>query len=325
MGKSYDRRDVKGHLDRISKLWLDPKNLIPGYNLTTIPKIWGLSGGGDVNRDRADSLVQEHLGNLSDAELDAILENYYDVDNNWSNLFGIGGYDRRVLDEERLLSDLAELKTAAAQTGSRPLYENFLNDARTQASDLYSGMYADLDALDAERTTMYRDELSNLRDSYNQSRTNLLSQQYQQNAQLMDTLQSGMDRSRRNALESGASAGIRIADNINTLLSVQNKQSATSMETANQLAQMMVNQRNAEASINRDYSDYKTQSAANRHTLQREQEGYASNLANTNYNAAMDTYQTKQNEYDSKYDNPLLGRRHSLSEKYGGGKYGSTA
>jgi hypothetical protein len=71
----------------------------------------------------------------------------------------------------------------------------------------------------------------------------------------MDTLSSEMARSRRSAIEAGASAGIRIAGNVNAILSAQNKMSQESLNTSNQLAQMLVNQRNAESGLRNQWRD----------------------------------------------------------------------
>lgn len=318
----YDsERSARGVIGRLGEALgssVGASVLSPAALLLSVPWALNAAFSGDVGRDEAEALVERYLGELSDSELESILDHYYVEDNKWYNAWGFGGYDRRVLnDEERLERHLKELLEATEFTGTRPDKETYLDDARKAAGELYGGMYNELNAQAAEREAMYKDELANLAGNYRAARTGLLSQQQMQNAQLMDTLQSGMERSRRNALEAGASAGVRIADNINTLLSVQNKQSATSMETANQLSQMMINQRNAEADANRSYFNDKSQNTAYKQSLMREEESYASNLANTNYNAAMDKYTAKQDEYDRQTDNPLLGRRYDKG-LYGG-------
>lgn len=266
--------------------------------------------------DRA--AIEDYLNGMSDPQLDAMLRQYRVEDDSWRNLWGLGGKHRYYLDTEHLLNDLAEL--AEASKDVQPNKQDFLDAARAEASEMYSGMYDELDALMAEREASYQDELANLESNYRAARTGLLSQQQMQNAQLMDTLQSGMERSRRNALEAGASAGVRIADNINTLLSVQNKQSATSMETANQLSQMMINQRNAEADARRSYDAYKYQNLTDKQNRMIEEETYATNLANTNYGTALDNYNMTQDKYDRDPDNYIINRRDDFKNAYG--KYG---
>jgi hypothetical protein len=266
---------------------------------------------------------------LTPSQRKSILKEYLVKNNSASNIFG----DAYIVDTDRLLSDLENASQMIADydaLGDTPIYETYLNEARDKIADENQSMFEDLDSLlntqrqlHLEQMDEYNKRLGDISDDYNTLRSNLMSQQYQQNAQLMDTLQSGMERSRRNALESGASAGIRIADNINTLLSVQNKQSAASMETANQLAQMMVQQRNAENSVTdainasrQNYANVLAEDTANRHSIQLGSEGRAASLADTNYNSAYGSYSNKKANLDNKYslDNPLYEYRYQGSK-----------
>ena len=287
--------------------------------------LWNAIGGGRKRRDYDTSTlppeIQAYLSQLSDSELEALENDYYVKDNNAANMWGVGGYDREVLDTEQLLKDLSELAAINEEydaLGNAPIYEDYLNSARQEASDLYGGMIGELQALADTRTNQFNEDMANLQNDYQSARSGLITRQYQQNAQTMDTLQSGMDRARRNALEAGASAGIRIAGNVNTLLSAQNKQAATSMDTANQLSQMMINQRNAESGLRSNYNDYMTQNTTQRQGLQREQDSYARGLAQTNFDAASSSYANKEADIKNKYelDNPLYDRRGAVS-KYG--------
>lgn len=256
---------------------------------------------------------------LTKAQQQSILDNYTDENNGIVNLWGLLG-DIEELDTDSLLRDLANTQQMFddyAALGDQPVYETYLQDARDKIAAENAEMYADLDKLLSTQTDLYNDQIADISRDYDALRSNLMSQQYRQNSQLMDTLQSGMERSRRNALEAGASAGVRIADNINTLLSVQNKQSATSMETANQLSQMMINQRNAESSARRSYADYLAEDTANRHDIKLGSEGRATSLAGTNYDSAYNSYTAKETALDNKYglDNPFYDYR-KMGSKY---------
>lgn len=249
--------------------------------------------------------------NLTDDQLIALLENYYEEATSpagTSSSFGVYNLDRAYADYTKLLNALS---TEPAE----PVYADYLKDARAQIDSENAERYSALDKLLESKTDLYNDQLANLASDYNYSRNALLSQQAQQNAQLMDTLQSGMDRSRRNALEAGASAGIRIADNINTLLTVQNKQSNTSMETANQLAQMMVNQRNAEASIRSNYADTLTEDTEKRDSIRLGSEARAESLADTNYKSASNSYNTAKTNWDNANAfNPMYAYKPQISK-----------
>lgn len=247
---------------------------------------------------------------LTDDQWDDLIENYYSTP-----LYSAFGTDTSAVNTGAMHSDINAMLKALAERPEEPLQENFLNDARAQVAAENEELYADLDALKDRQTSLYNDQLGSMAENYNTARSNILSQQYQQNAQLMDTLQSGMDRSRRNALEAGASAGVRIADNINTLLSVQNKQSATSMETANQLSQMMINQRNAEAQVRGDYANMLSDDTSKRHDIKLSSESRASSLADTNYRTAYNSYDKNLRDWDSNNSfNPFYDYRGQISK-----------
>lgn len=277
----------------------------------------------DPNPDRLDlsSLpadVRAYWNSLPYSTRKAYIEQYADP----VDLGILGKWER--WDEDALLEDLKNtaMFDDYAALGDNPLLEDYYNSAKETVDAETAQRYADLDKLLAEQTDMYNDQLNTSRADYDAARTQLLSQQYQQGAQLMDTYRSEMDRSRRNALEAGASAGIRIADNINTLLSVQNKQAATSLETSNQLAQMMMNQRKSEYDLQSRYSDYKAQDTYNRHAIADAAFDKVGALADRNYGIAKDTYDTKKAELDNKYSGSALAGKFATDyNKYLNSKY----
>lgn len=262
--------------------------------------------------------IQDYWNSLPYSTKKAYLSQYKNTDQT------LWGRDVVTYDEDALLKDLANttMFNDYAVLGDEPLLEDYYNSAKETVDAETAQRYADLDKLLAEQTSMYNDQLNTSRTDYNSARTQLLSQQYQQGAQLMDTYRSEMDRSRRNALEAGASAGIRIADNINTLLSVQNKQAATSLETSNQLAQMMMNQRKSEYDLQNRYSEYKAQDTYNRHAISDAAFDKIDALTNRDYGIAKNTYDTKKTELDNKYSGSALAGKFATDyNKYQKSKY----
>lgn len=253
----------------------------------------------------------------------ALVSNYSYVDNNVANLWGLFGGDREVLDYERMLEELSnsgDMLSDYAELGERPTLDSYLSSAYGEVQRQNEVEFDALDKLLAEQEALYNEDMSNISQGYNDMRTNLLSQQYQQNLQTMDTLQSDMSRTRQNALEAGASAGIRIAGNVNALLSAQNKQSATSMDTANQLAQMMINQRNEESAARREYQNYRQSDTAARRDLRLSTDSRAYDYANNRYNAAAQSYDSKRTDLDNAWQNSgLYDYRHGLSKFSSGG------
>lgn len=250
------------------------------------------------------------LSFLSDRELEKLIDEYY---GDWSLIDIRNDVDTMLaaLSEQPVRPEMPTYDETLA-----PNYTQYVTDARAEVDAENQAMLTDLDSLlntqrklYDEQMASYDQRLEDISNQYSGLRSNILSQQHQQTAQLMDTLQSGMERSRRNALESGASAGIRIADNINTLLSVQNKQSASAMETANQLAQMMVQQRNAENSVTdamlasrQGYANALAEDTSKRHSITTSTDGRVSDLAFSKYNSAFSDYTNKYNAAMSDYN-----------------------
>ena len=267
----------------------------------------GLTGAGatkalnEMDSDEAldylrDSIYASKLG-LSDAELRGILDNNYKyVDNKWYNLGGLLG-DREVYDVDAALADLARLSQFSKPMPTAPDYDALYKEAQDAINAENAEILAMYDADLQRRTDMYNQQMADSNAAYNRNVEQILSNDYQKNAQLLGTMRSEMNRSQRNALEAGASAGIRIAGNINTMLSMQNKQSQQSLETSNNLAQMLLNQQQANAGLRSEYGNYLSQDTANRAALKsgtsERVENYYGNRVNTEqfkYDAAEDDY-----------------------------------
>lgn len=192
--------------------------------------------------------------------VDSILNDLKDISENLSTPFGSdlpltfdaareqAGNDTALYDRYYGKGGLKDLATEAYNSQLTAL-EDVLNTAEAS----HSSTIAELDALKNTFTNDFNNALSAQNDSYNRAATGLLSNQYKTNAQTFDTLQSDLHKSRQNALEAGASAGVRIAGNVNALLSAQNKQSQTAMDTSNALAEMLLQQRSAAAGLRSDY------------------------------------------------------------------------
>jgi hypothetical protein len=114
----------------------------------------------------------------------------------------------------------------------------------------------------------------------------------------MGTVGSEMSRARRNAIEAGASAGMRIAENVNTVLSMQNKQSQLSLETSNQLAQQLLNQRQAAMGITGSYNEMLSKNSAERRS-------YKDQAADTRFNRGVSNYNAWNQQANDRYNNAM--------------------
>lgn len=158
----------------------------------------------------------------------------------WGALKKIDQDERYVTELDTATKDLLEQLQRASELGDMP--EVSLDAAMDRAR-------SDVDAELGQQEQALADLLQQQNLAYNDTAEQMLSSDYQRNASLMGTYQSEMRRSQRNALEAGASAGARLANNINVTLSTQNQQAQQSLETSNNLAQMLLNQRQAASDI----------------------------------------------------------------------------
>lgn len=180
-------------------------------------------------------LLGKNVGNMLFTPAQAISNAFFGT--NFDTLFNTG-IDTADVDSitEQLLREL----TNAESLGNAP--EVSLDSAMSSAK-------SEIDAEIAQQEKALVELLAQQTASYNDAAEQILSSDYQRNASLMGTYQSEMRRAQRNALEAGASAGARLANNINVTLSTQNRQAQQSLETSNNLAQMLLNQRQAASGI----------------------------------------------------------------------------
>lgn len=211
---------------------------------------------------------------------------------------------------DRIIDDIAALD----EIGSFNLKNPVMSDYVDSSEDLYASIDNELapiydsavQRLDDEMSVMrqdYLDQLKSSADMYNRQASGLLSNQYLANAQTYEALQSDMRKSRQNALEAGASAGIRLAGNINTLLTAQNKQSQTAMDTSNALAEMLLQQRNAAAGVRSDYRNYMSGANQRRTDLDVQRQTHRDNLYSDRHSAQLNDYDRAVADYTAKETN----------------------
>lgn len=248
-----------------------------------------------VNPDQMDASARELWDQLSAAEQSALKNEYTkSFEKNFGNLWGLLGDDEYV-DTEALFADLAEASRYTNLTPDSIRMGDYLGEdaINKRVAELTAG----LDELKADREASYLAEMQEIRDMYSLERDALMSAQHRQSAMLADAYQSELARSRRNALEAGASAGLRLADNINVMLANQNKQAQISLDTSNQLAQMLLNRNAASRQAKDSYDNYMREdwTARNAARTQAYDEGRAQ------YDAAMSDREGKLLDLDRAY------------------------
>lgn len=253
-----------------------------------------------VASSNLDPSVKNMINTMSDSELLAMMDTYAVSTN------GFWGTDwefdeNGVNSTSALLADLGKLSQFSEPMPTAPDYDALYKEAQEAINTENKEILDIYDADKARVSGLYDQQLADSNAAYNRNVEQILSNDYQKNAQLLGTMRSEMNRSQRNALEAGASAGIRIAGNVNTMLSMQNKQSQQSLETSNNLAQMLLNQQQANAGLRNEYSNYLSQDAANRAALKSGTAERVENYYGNRVNTEQFKYDTAEDEYNKRY------------------------
>lgn len=245
-------------------------------------------------KDNSEALA--FLDNLTDDELYSIAQNYT---HERTGIFG-GKYD--AIDfAGNISSDFDEMLEASKYKPETLSYQQIYDDAVNAVNTENAEIEAMYDKLLEQQTTNFNQQMSDLNESYNDTANQILSNDYIKNRQLMDTATSELSKSRRNALEMGASAGIRLANNVNTMLSTQNQQAQQSLNTSNNLAQMMLNQRQAASGIRDNYYNTLATDTQNRINLKQGTAGKISDYANSQFNTQQKIYDQQYGAWENKY------------------------
>lgn len=259
-----------------------------------------------------------YLNTLSDAELGSILDQYY-----YQNGGALGNYTydfdlRSALQDLGALNGIGSMPTSPNWDALAQQAKNDIALENAQINSLY-------DKNLASQKQLYQQEIQNNNRMYNDYARQILSNDYQKNAQLMGSLGNSLDRARTSALEAGASAGLRLSNNINTLLSTQNKQAQQSLNTATNLAQAMLNQRQAAAGLRSSHNNTLANDTANRANLMRGNAERTTNYQNAYIGQQQSLYDNKMNSWEnanSQYSsNPFYGSYMANKQKqsYTGG------
>jgi hypothetical protein len=269
---------------------------------------WGRLWGDDENEFDTQVLrdtlthyapgATDFLNSMSDTDLLNILksEDFSIVDDKDPGLNNLSG-KRYVFDLNSAVAELNKLSGIDPNSAPvAPTREQVVEDVYGGKIEEVNKYLADLQEATDRNTDMMQQQLNENQLAFDDYRSNLLSNQYQQNAQLMGQVGSEMSKARRNALEAGASAGLRMAENINTTLAMQNKQSQLSLETSNQLAQQLLNQRQASSGIRSNYNQMLNDNAS-------EARNYKANAVDRHYDYRYNQYQEDKADWDAQYNN----------------------
>lgn len=241
-------------------------------------------------------LDMEFINSMSDKELAAYADEYMNDD------YDVLGFSSKTFDKGSFLHDIRELQdidNAWQDVPNAPDYDKIYRDAANTINQENAELSALYDRMLNSQTANYQQQMNDLNSAYRDYSRQILSNDYIQNAQLMNTVGSSLSKSRQNALQAGASAGLRLANNVNTLLSTQNQQTAQSLQTSNNLAQMLLNQRQAAAGIRNDYNNALNQNTMNKANLKAGNAERVENYARGQLDTANTIYQNKLNSWEN--------------------------
>jgi hypothetical protein len=221
-----------------------------------------------IDTYRSQNPDDDFIQGLTDDELLALLEPYEDKAG-FFDLFTQGTDSSNYINEDEFLADIERLRNFEEE---RPEELN--------QQQIFSEAAGDINLDDAKARQLGQEEIGNLQQTYDTAKQSLLGNQAEQNRAILGQVGSEMDRSRQNAIEAGASAGLRLANNVNVLLSAQNKQRATSLDTANNLTQMLLNQQNQAMGIRQGINERESSRAQRTTGYQQQQYGQKQNIFN---------------------------------------------
>lgn len=196
----------------------------------------------DRTKDPNDSLY-----GLTSNDIDAVINEYKNENFNLfdTGTWGGGAFDQAAFDQD--LEDYLAWKDSVGSMPEMPDYDRIASDAD-----------AAIDAENKELLNLYdsmaNEGLATNNQMYNDYVGQMLSNQAQSQNMLQGSVRSELDRAQRNAIHRGATAAMRLVSNINAQLGMQNQAAQQSLETSNNLAQALLNQRQAAMQIRDQYT-----------------------------------------------------------------------
>jgi hypothetical protein len=265
--------------------------LLAGGNAALTQNYYNNWGGTDqlqkdwIKNYRAENPDDEFLNSLTDSELLGMLQQYEYEPTFWDTMGAYFDPSKReaeyLVRGDEFIEDLNRLRELEYD---RPEQLN--------REEIFAKAGADIASDDARARQSAQQEIQNLQQTYGTARQDILGQQQEQYKGILGQVGSEMDKSRQTALEAGASAGLRLAGNVNVLLSAQNKQRATSLDTANNLTQMLLNLQNQAMGVRRDVNQLDATRA--QRTTQNQQQQYGAEQSI--YNNELNNWNDRWNE-----------------------------
>jgi hypothetical protein len=233
-----------------------------GMLVTALLLLAAASGTGALEADKANEKkasedeARRYLTEqgFDESYADQILNEYAGTD---FNLFDRSTWGKRhTTDIDAMKRDYDEYQKVLGELGDMPAMPDL--DAIASAAD------RDVDAENAQVLALYDQMLGRSNDAFqreldssNAAYNDYVSQTLSNNAMATNAIAGStryeMDRARRNAIRRGASAAQQLTASVNAQLGLQNRAAQQQLETSNQLASALLQQRQAAAQLRGDY------------------------------------------------------------------------
>jgi hypothetical protein len=233
-----------------------------GMLVTALLLLAAASGTGALEADKANEKkasedeARRYLTEqgFDESYADQILNEYAGTD---FNLFDWSTWGKRhTTDIDAMKRDYDEYQKVLGELGDMPAMPDL--DAIASAAD------RDIDAENAQVLALYDQMLGRSNDAFqreldssNAAYNDYVSQTLSNNAMATNAIAGStryeMDRARRNAIRRGASAAQQLTASVNAQLGLQNRAAQQQLETSNQLASALLQQRQAAAQLRGDY------------------------------------------------------------------------
>lgn len=268
----------------------------------------GLIGAASSGMTRADAdSVDELKDNLrkqgfNESEVDEIA-GYYDKGK--FNLFNSDTWFDHGVDTKAFNEALKDYESWKDKVGEMPEYvdEEAINRLADNAIDTENSQIQALyDEMLGRTTDLYKADLDASNQSYNDYVNQILSNQAQTTNTIAGSARSELQRSQRNAINRGATAAMRLVSNINTELGLQNKAAQQSLDTSNNLAQMLLTQRQSAAQLRSQYGSELNDYTANKANLLSGTAERKASYRNTMRDEAYSNYQNKMDRWNDTLD-----------------------
>lgn len=298
--------------------------------------ISGMAGGYGADRRRSDESrrdafmdemrgtrtglyddVDLRLSDIQNAGLDLSnddLERLYDeYDNGSFNLFDWNTWGtKHGFDLDRYNRDLDEFLAIRDQLGERPLPPDYdaIAAAADSAVDAENAQVSALyDRMLGRSNDLFESEMANGNAMYNDYANQVQANNAMATQSIAGSTRYEMDRARRNAIRRGASAAQQLTASINAQLGLQNRAAQQQLETSNQLASALLQQRQAAAQLRGDYVSNMNADASRRASMISGTAERKAGLRNSYQAEAERRYEAKDEQYKDRLaglagDNP---------------------